>query len=172
MEQPRVAYYDGTQPRIWDQPPEQGSLPARQAQHLATVLEQFTTTADDCYYAVWDGFSALAVPTDGVATMQLPLTRTMVLYEDHWPTPQRFDDIAPIEQSPNLWWPADRTWCIATDIDLDSSYIGGSETCIDTIFGEPSLEQPSPGRTSAPRTTPTGSPSAARSPRPTRGPQP
>lgn len=32
--------------------------------------------------------------------------------------------------SPNIWWPADRKWCVATDIDLDSSYVGGSEACI------------------------------------------
>lgn len=35
--------------------------------------------------------------------------------------------------SPNIWWPADRKWCVATDIDLDSSYVGGNEACIEAL---------------------------------------
>jgi hypothetical protein len=30
------------------------------------------------------------------------------------------------EQSPNLWWPDDRSWCVATEIDLTATYVGGS----------------------------------------------
>ena len=41
---------------------------------------------------------------------------------------------------PNIWWPADRSWCVSTDIDLDSTYIGGSEECIERLLGHPSLE--------------------------------
>ena len=27
---------------------------------------------------------------------------------------------------PNLWWPADRAWRVASDIDLPSTYLGGT----------------------------------------------
>jgi hypothetical protein len=47
---------------------------------------------------------------------------------------------APWDQSPNLWWPADRAWCVATDIDLASSYIGASEACIQAILNTAMLE--------------------------------
>ena len=28
--------------------------------------------------------------------------------------------------SPSIWWPEDRAWCVATDIDLFDTYVGGS----------------------------------------------
>ncbi|MFC4051960.1 hypothetical protein ACFOY4_19910 [Actinomadura syzygii] len=43
-------------------------------------------------------------------------------------------------QSPNLFWPDDRSWCAATDIDLDSTYVGGPAGLIDDLLGEPALE--------------------------------
>jgi hypothetical protein len=46
----------------------------------------------------------------------------------------------PHEQSANLWWPADRSWCVVTDIDLMSSYVGGSAACIAELLARPGLE--------------------------------
>ena len=43
-------------------------------------------------------------------------------------------------QSPNIWWPIDRAWCVATEIDLSDSFIGGSEECIQRILARPDLE--------------------------------
>jgi hypothetical protein len=60
-------YCNGTQPGWWDQPPTVGSLPIVQARRLSAVLEQFTTTADDCVYAVWNGFGDLAVSIEDAA---------------------------------------------------------------------------------------------------------
>ena len=44
------------------------------------------------------------------------------------------------DQSPNLWWPADQAWCVVTDIDLMSSYVGGSRACIGEVLACPGLE--------------------------------
>jgi hypothetical protein len=46
----------------------------------------------------------------------------------------------PHEQSANLWWPADRAWCVVTDIDLMSTYVGGSHACIGEVLDTPGLE--------------------------------
>ncbi len=35
---------------------------------------------------------------------------------------------------PQLIWPADRAWCIASEIDFDSTVIGGSRSLIDAIL--------------------------------------
>ncbi|WP_205717501.1 hypothetical protein [Actinomadura soli] len=43
-------------------------------------------------------------------------------------------------QSPNLFWPADRSWCVATDIDFDSTYVGGPPRLIGDLLGDPVLE--------------------------------
>jgi hypothetical protein len=53
-----------------------------------------------------------------------------------WSTP----GIGSWGQSPNLLWPTDRTWCLATEIDLDSTVIGGSAQVIDAVLAHPALE--------------------------------
>lgn len=43
-------------------------------------------------------------------------------------------------QSPQLLWPADQAWCLATEIDFDSTLVGGSRELIDAILAIASLE--------------------------------
>jgi hypothetical protein len=43
-------------------------------------------------------------------------------------------------QSPNLFWPDDRSWCVATEIDLDSSYLGGSAALVRDVLADDRLE--------------------------------
>jgi hypothetical protein len=40
-------------------------------------------------------------------------------------------------QAPNLWWPDDRAWCVATEIDGYSTYVGGSARCVEDILNDP-----------------------------------
>ena len=44
------------------------------------------------------------------------------------------------DHSPNLWWPDDRAWCVASEIDLASTYVGGSVALINDVLGSPRLE--------------------------------
>ncbi|GAA1437719.1 hypothetical protein GCM10009616_39950 [Microlunatus lacustris] len=43
-------------------------------------------------------------------------------------------------QSPNLFWPSDRRWCVATEIDLDSTLVGGTGALISELLGHDRLE--------------------------------
>lgn len=52
-----------------------------------------------------------------------------------WSTPWGF---AP--QSPNLLWPQDHAWCVATEIDLFCTLVGGSEKLAAALMAEPRLE--------------------------------
>jgi hypothetical protein len=45
-----------------------------------------------------------------------------------------------IGQPPNLWWPSDRSWIVASEIDLPWTYVGGSTALIERILAEPRLE--------------------------------
>jgi hypothetical protein len=45
-----------------------------------------------------------------------------------------------IPQSPNLFWPDDHAWCVATEIDLDSTYVGGSTRLIADLLANDRLE--------------------------------
>jgi hypothetical protein len=43
-------------------------------------------------------------------------------------------------QSPNLFWPHDHAWCVATEIDLDSTYVGGSRALVEALQKDPRFE--------------------------------
>ena len=43
-------------------------------------------------------------------------------------------------QSANMVWPEDRSWCLATEIDLPCTFISGSRELISSVLNEPHLE--------------------------------
>ena len=124
------------QPPVWDRSPDEGHLPSAVAARLTAVLRRHTTTPDDCWFGVWHGFGAIVA---GAPTLVLPR-------REHWlirgPVELAAANLArePAEQSATLWWPADRAWCVATDIDLMTTYVGGSAACIAELLAVPGLE--------------------------------
>jgi hypothetical protein len=45
-----------------------------------------------------------------------------------------------IPQSPNLFWPSDHAWCMASEIDLFCTLVAGSNELAEDLLAEPSLE--------------------------------
>ncbi|WP_432534484.1 hypothetical protein [Kineococcus arenarius] len=131
--------HEETQPGVWDIEPEEGTLPAVQAEALVQVLAGFTTTAHECFYAVWDGFGASAVPP-AAAKVRMPGREMLLLIGPLSQAATVSTETPPWEQSPSLWWPADRAWCVATDVDLMSTYVGASAACVEAITTAPELE--------------------------------
>ena len=43
-------------------------------------------------------------------------------------------------QSPNLWWPDDHAWCVATEIDFNTTYIACDQATRDEILALPDIE--------------------------------
>jgi hypothetical protein len=43
-------------------------------------------------------------------------------------------------QAPNLWWPEDRSWCVASEIDFSWTYVGGSKEFVQAVLDHPALE--------------------------------
>lgn len=41
---------------------------------------------------------------------------------------------------PSIWWPQDCAWCIAGDTDLDTTYVGASQACIDVLVASEDIE--------------------------------
>jgi hypothetical protein len=124
-----------SQPPVWDRAPDEGHLPTEVATRLAAVLRRHTTTPDDCWFGVWVG---------GVIVADAPALA--MPNREHWlvrgPVELAAANLAaePSEQSASLWWPADRAWCVATDIDLVSTYVGGSAACVTEVLATPGLE--------------------------------
>jgi hypothetical protein len=61
--------------------------------------------------------------------------RDYILLEGALGAATGFDD-----EPPSIFWPDDRAWCVATEIDLDSTYVGGSQALIPALFDDPRFE--------------------------------
>lgn len=128
-----------TQPPLWESCPEEGSLPPAEAQVVASVLGAFTAS-DRWWFALWDGFGSS--PERWRASPLVPMpNRSMYLFAG---SPRdigsSFNRPEYWHQTANLWWPDDRAWCVATDIDLMTTYVGGSRAAIDALLGHPEIE--------------------------------
>jgi hypothetical protein len=147
-------------PRPWkSQGPKRGSLYLDDARALSEIAGQFTDTPQRCWCCIWDGFGwwsrSWLLPPGQFAMSPPPspvpieardwpkvhtLHRNYFLYEESLET--SFVEAIDILEghSPNLWWPSDHEWCIGTDIDFDSTYVGGSKPFIDAILQSGELE--------------------------------
>jgi len=118
--------------------PVMGHLPEKQAKALAEILYKYTSTPDNCYFAIWDGwgYPSLKMLEKQTTSFQL-YDRSYYLVKGDIRTV-----IADISSSipPAIWWPQDRAWCVATDVDMLWSYVGAEKNCIDEILMDKSLE--------------------------------
>jgi hypothetical protein len=129
-----------SQPPVWDDGPSEGHLPVAVAARLAEVLARHTATPADCVFGRWDGFGYDLPSPEVPPRLLLRRERDVVLVRGPIDAAARNLAPEPHEQSANLWWPADRSWCVVTDIDLMSSYVGGSAACIAELLARPGLE--------------------------------
>jgi hypothetical protein len=152
---------------IWSGEPHLGVLSKPQARALVDVLPSFTSTPDDCWFCLWDGFgyvtgaiAALTAFKQGPPPAQARRPRRWQL---RMPFPKAIGNLPdrkrvrlpnrdyllfhePVakaegwEDGPNLWWPDDHSWCVASEIDHPYSYVGGSHELIDAILEHPAIE--------------------------------
>jgi len=127
------------QPGVYDLPPREGSLPPELVAPLLDVLTRHTTTSDQCWFAVWNGFGAARADVQSAPIFHVP-TRDYHLLAGPIEAAAETALNPPWKQSPNLWWPDDRSWCVATEIDLNTTYIGCDELCSREILALPELE--------------------------------
>lgn len=144
-------------------PPDQGSLPARQYTSLLTALQTETDPAAPVVIGLWEGYGWIpgtttvsffrhpvstpaAFPSEVMegprlvrpgrryllfatslgALLQLPWRGVSGAWQD--------------QQTPNLIWDADLTWFVASEVDLDSTIVGGTKGLIASLEANPSLE--------------------------------
>jgi hypothetical protein len=128
-----------SQPGVFDDPPIVGSLPTETAELLAAILRRHTAAPERCWFAVWNGFGATRDLVRESPTFRVPGREYHVLAGE---IEAILDNVLnrPFVQSANLWWPDDRAWCVATEIDLNTTYLGCSETCRDDLLAARDLE--------------------------------
>jgi hypothetical protein len=116
----------------FDGPPEIGSLPPELAAVLAALLGRHTTTPERCWFAAWHGFARLRDDVRSAPTFALPNREYLLLTGPVAAAAESVTDPNRV-QSPNIWWPDDRAWCVATEIDLNTTYVGCSRACRDEV---------------------------------------
>jgi hypothetical protein len=114
-------------------PPRDGVLPELQVRVLAALLSQYTATPDSCWFCLWEGYGNLEPKPVGRRVIPNP-QRSYFLFTGPITKAGGWDD------GPNIWWPDDRTWCVASEIDLQYTYVGGSKELIEEILKLPDLE--------------------------------
>jgi hypothetical protein len=139
-------------------------LPAATRDGLVPLLARHTTTPDQCWFCLWEGYGylhpggtsplwrtgsrprhrvglpwwrrvSIRQPTTGKSggpRVQLP-NRAYLLFTGLVAQGSGWQD------GPNLWWPEDRAWCVASEIDLDETLVGGTQALIEAILAKRDL---------------------------------
>ncbi|WP_432029970.1 hypothetical protein [Streptomyces sp. 1222.5] len=124
-------------PGVWDEHPWEGPTPPDVAEALIPVLARHTRTPEHCWFGLWHGYGRWDF--GGLPVFETP-GRDEVLLSGTLAdavSPVRTDEFAEL---PDLWWPEDRAWCLGGDVDLVSTYIGGSPALIADLLATPGLE--------------------------------
>lgn len=114
----------------WGTAPCMGRLDPGEARLLASILGEFTETPSRCCFCLWEG--GYHEDRKGKQPVEIGGYHYFVFLDEL--------KAVPTADSPNFWWPADRAWCVATDIDSFYTLVGGKEDCIDRIISHPGLE--------------------------------
>lgn len=99
-------------------PLERGSLPLPVLVPLVDCLRGATSTPDQCFFAVWEGFGDSVFPQSRRPSLELPHRRYHVFTGPLEGAMTSLSAISFCHRSANLWWPADHAWCVATEVDL------------------------------------------------------
>lgn len=96
---------------------------------IGDVAARFTNAPEHGYFAVWDGHGYDEAGLAGIPRLELPSRSYYLLVgevravteiaEPGWLGRWRW-------RQPDLWWPEDRAWFIATDVDLACNYVAGT----------------------------------------------
>jgi hypothetical protein len=155
---------------LWDHEPRHGQLPQRLGERLATILAPFTEQTDRCYFGVWEGWgepSLMFMFRKGTPTKvqrrlerrardraerRIAAWRALLDEAPKFSLPHRrmhlldgpLDALASFydehREPPSIWWSGDRSWCVSTDIDLMSTYVGGSGDAINALLSDEQIE--------------------------------
>lgn len=154
---------------LWDgENPERGNLNPQMLAILCDLLAGHTTAADDCCFCLWEGYGDLErygwLEGDASKATHEISDREQHLFSPderegpklHLPDRDYLVLVGPLSsalrigwwfgrrsfrpQSPNLFWPSDRTWFVASEIDFDSTLVGGSAELAEAIIRHPMLD--------------------------------
>jgi hypothetical protein len=115
-----------------------------QAQLALHRLSDFTESAADCFFLVWEGYSDVSFPPQVAETSMVVLPhRRYALFQGPLISIDKFAEelgsgrsIAP----PAFVWPADHRWCFTSDVDPHWAGIGANAAAIDALVSDAFLD--------------------------------
>lgn len=127
--------------RPWSRKPAEGRLPDAVRAALAETLAEWTGTPERCYACVWEGWGGLSEHFPRAQKVRLP-QRGYFLIEAPLSAigDGVLEGLGALHAGPALWWPADRSWCVATEIDYRWTYVGAAPNCIDAVLDDVRIE--------------------------------
>ena len=124
----------------WATAPEEGSLDRELAEVISVVLRSQTSTPDRCWFAVWEGWGNIRPDIRQAPMFELPGRRYYLIRGPLEAATRSIAATDGFHRSASIWWPDDRAWCVATEVDLESTYIGGAAGCVEAVVTHPALE--------------------------------
>ena len=84
----------------------------------------------------------LAAPLTAVDQIVRDRSANMIFtfYKGEGPRPEPDPSWLRSREAPNLIWPSDHSWLVASEVDFDSTLVGGSAALIEAIVDSPALE--------------------------------
>ena len=123
----------------WITGPREGSLEPDLARTLQNVLARATEDSVPCWFGIWEGFGSLTEAQRTAPAIEAPGRRWHLFRAPLDHLEQSFVDGFD-NQTANLAWPEDRSWCLATEIDAEVTYVGGNKELISAILEASDLE--------------------------------
>jgi hypothetical protein len=154
----------------WGELPFGGSLPDELREPLVATLRGFTHTPDPCWFCIWEGYgfwgggngltwSGDEAPrvirsrerearrrAEAVSRLLDRIPKAEVMQRRYFLFRGAIDAVIPLKiggiwsQSPNYWWPEDRTWIVVSELDAPCTYVGGSEELVRALSSVAELE--------------------------------
>lgn len=119
-------------------PPADGNLSQAYCLRLAELLANGAVESAGCEFGFWTGYGF--IPRDIPAARITIGPLAFVLFKGMLDKVSRLRVGGHGFQSPNVWWPDDRSWFVATHIDLNSTYVGASSERVRGLLGAADLE--------------------------------
>lgn len=138
------------------QGPRHGTLDGGDLAALIEILGRYGSKNAGHYFCIWDGYGwgnrrrfvhgdgpGLSLPdripgdVRSGPRVSLP-ARDYLLYQGPLTAVSAF--VESESQTPNLWWPSDHSWCVASAIDLSWTYVGGSRGLVSELLASASIE--------------------------------
>lgn len=130
--------------------PRQGELDEGQLLALTALLGGHTAGEQDIFQAVWVGWGGFEPGSGSIPSGRGQALTVANGLRKYWvfrgslgelAHPPWFDDgLGFSSPTANLAWPADRSWCLATEIDFDSTLVGGTAELVDAVVHSEVLE--------------------------------